>query len=118
MAGTTLVHWLSFMTGNATQLTNTNVYLVQPVNAPGQQYSFLNAVLIAWLMGLAYFLLTGAHLLAALYTVDGLLSNSWLPVFRMPVMCCWLPCLLPLLTGALPCEALMLSKPHTAKMRH
>ncbi|KAI7836960.1 hypothetical protein COHA_009209 [Chlorella ohadii] len=59
MAGTTLVHWLSFMTGNATQLTNTNVYLVQPVNAPGQQYSFQNAVLIAWLMGLAYFLLTG-----------------------------------------------------------
>lgn len=34
----TLCHWLSFMTGNATQLTNTNMYLTQPVDAPGSAY--------------------------------------------------------------------------------
>ncbi|KAG2483392.1 hypothetical protein HYH03_017744 [Edaphochlamys debaryana] len=60
MAGTTLVHWCSFMTGNATQLTNTNMYLVQPIQADGQNYSFLNAVLLAWLFGLAYFLLSAS----------------------------------------------------------
>ncbi|KAG2425533.1 hypothetical protein HXX76_013577 [Chlamydomonas incerta] len=60
MAGTTLCHWLSFMTGNCVQLTNTNMYLVQPTQAPGSQYSFLNAYMLAWLMGLAYFLLSAS----------------------------------------------------------
>ncbi len=41
------------MTGNASQLTNTNHYLTQPhgdagEDTPGSNYSFLNAVLLAW----------------------------------------------------------------------
>lgn len=36
-------------------------YLTQPVNGtPGSNYAFLNGVLLAWLVGLAYFLLTAS----------------------------------------------------------
>lgn len=62
-AGTTLFHWISFITGTASQGTNTNAYLTQ--NYPARDANGLTGNTIAWqvmvseawLVGLTYFLL-------------------------------------------------------------
>ncbi|KAI9024678.1 hypothetical protein DFJ74DRAFT_665793 [Hyaloraphidium curvatum] len=64
MAGTTAMHWTSFITGTASQGTNTNAYLVQAFPArdnnglPGQTIAWQVMVSEAWLMFLVYFLLS------------------------------------------------------------
>lgn len=112
MAGTTLCHWLSFTSGNATQLTNNNMYLAQHPSSPGSNFAYLEQVALGFIWGLAYFLLqasagTTANLqLNPGIDLAGRLLHTLLPIANKGSSrwsYAWVPLLVPFFGAFLGC---------------